>query len=76
MFSKVERPEDVSDDDGLGMGLIICKKIVENNEGKISVTSKGPGKGSTFHFTMKMLVPADVSVSETSPSPHSLMTRS
>ncbi len=74
VLSKVERPEDVSDDDGVGMGLIMCKKIVENNEGKIRVTSKGPGKGSTFHFTMRMLVPDDVSGTETSPS-HSLMSR-
>jgi len=39
------------------MGLIICKELVENNEGSINVFSAGPDKGTTFQFTMKMTVP-------------------
>jgi len=53
IFSPFQRLHGRNDFSGTGMGLAICRKIVERHSGSITAKSS-PGKGSTFIVTLPL----------------------
>ncbi|MBN1556170.1 MAG: hypothetical protein JXA11_15625 [Phycisphaerae bacterium] len=48
------------DRSSIGLGLSICKRIVENHEGRIWIESPGLGKGTTVYIALPARRPAEV----------------
>lgn len=59
LFTKFYRvPSTAGSATGTGLGLLICKRIVETHRGKIEVASK-PGEGTTFTVSLPAVKPAN-----------------
>lgn len=56
IFEPFKRLQQHEEEEGAGLGLAICKKIVESHGGKIWCDSE-PGTGATFLFTLPKAIP-------------------
>ena len=62
LFKKFSRDDEASERiAGDGLGLAICKGIVEAHEGRIWAESDGEGRGARFNFTLPIAEEVDTS---------------
>jgi PAS domain S-box-containing protein len=54
LFKVFQRLQTREDYQGTGIGLALCRKIVEHHQGDIRAESEGEGKGSQFHVVLPL----------------------
>jgi len=64
IFDKFTRGTVESATPGVGLGLAICRAIVEAHRGRIWVEPTGPAGGATFNFTLPMGVPPPLDMAD------------
>jgi len=67
IFEKFTRGEPESATPGVGLGLAICRAIVEAHRGRIWAEA-GSGDGATFSFTLPLGVPPAMDLADSMPS--------
>jgi len=61
-------PRPLPDGAGLGLGLWICRNIVEVHGGTIAAASPGPGRGSTFIIVLPLIAAPALPAEEARPA--------
>ncbi|HEY7641133.1 MAG TPA: response regulator [Steroidobacteraceae bacterium] len=69
LFAQSERGLDRSQG-GLGVGLTVCKQVVEMHGGSIVANSAGVGRGSTFTIRLPLAEPPATAPPVVTPQPH------
>jgi two-component system sensor kinase FixL len=54
--AKLFQPFVTTKPEGMGIGLSVCRTIIEGHNGRLWM-EQNPGGGSVFHFTLPMLDP-------------------
>ncbi|HEV8359427.1 MAG TPA: ATP-binding protein [Candidatus Thermoplasmatota archaeon] len=54
LFQPFTQAHDPAAVKGTGLGLFICRGIIEQHGGAIGCSSEGPGRGATFSFTLPL----------------------
>jgi len=66
-----ETPEPIRSSSGLGLGLLICRTVVQAHGGTLTATSRGLGLGSTFEVRLRRITGAAVTKVQAPPVPAS-----